>query len=80
VVGGGYTGVELAATLAERVGDRGKVQIVNVAPEICPSAPPGNRDAAYKVKSDFISTLFFAVSFSSRECFLFYSCFESSWF
>ena len=57
MVGGGYTGVELAATLAERLGDRGKVQIVNVAPDICPSAPSGNREAAYKVKHSLFFSL-----------------------
>lgn len=51
VVGAGYCGVELAATLAERLGDRGKVQVVDVTPDICPSAPAGNREAAYKVLS-----------------------------
>ncbi|KAH7284808.1 hypothetical protein KP509_34G071300 [Ceratopteris richardii] len=51
VVGAGYCGVELAATLAERLGDRGKVQIVDVSPDICTSAPAGNREAAYKVLS-----------------------------
>lgn len=51
VVGAGYSGVELAATLAERLGDRGKVQVVDVTPDICSSAPAGNREAAYKVLS-----------------------------
>lgn len=48
VVGAGYSGVELAATLAERLGDRGKVQVVDGTPDICSSAPVGNREAAYK--------------------------------
>eukprot|EP00250_Pteridium_aquilinum_P021008 c25010_g1_i1 orf=383-2098(-) len=51
VVGAGYCGVELAATLAERLGDRGKVQVVDVTPDICSAAPAGNREAAYKVLS-----------------------------
>lgn len=51
VVGAGYSGVELAATLAERLGDRGKVQVVDGTPDICSSAPVGNREAAYKVLS-----------------------------
>lgn len=51
VVGAGYSGVELAATVAERLGDRGKVQVVDGTPDICSSAPVGNRDAAYKVLS-----------------------------
>lgn len=49
VVGSGYCGVELAATIAERLADRGKVQVVNVESTICPSAPVGNREAALKV-------------------------------
>ncbi|GMH10388.1 hypothetical protein Nepgr_012229 [Nepenthes gracilis] len=49
VVGCGYSGVELAATISERLHDKGIVQAVNVEPTICPSAPPGNREAAYKV-------------------------------
>ncbi|KAI4326157.1 hypothetical protein MLD38_031498 [Melastoma candidum] len=49
VVGCGYSGVELAATIAERLQDRGLVQAINVETVICPSAPPGNREAAMKV-------------------------------
>ncbi|XP_044469859.1 alternative NAD(P)H-ubiquinone oxidoreductase C1, chloroplastic/mitochondrial isoform X2 [Mangifera indica] len=51
VVGCGYTGVELAATLSERLEDRGIVQAINVETTICPAAPPGNREAALKVLS-----------------------------
>lgn len=51
VVGAGYCGVELAAILAERLEDRGKVQVVDVTPDICTSAPAGNREAAYKILS-----------------------------
>lgn len=50
VVGCGYTGVELAATLSERLEDRGIVQAINVETTICPAAPPGNREAALKVR------------------------------
>lgn len=50
VVGSGYCGVELAATVAERLADRGRVQVVNVASTICPSAPASNREAALKVR------------------------------
>ncbi|XP_038692204.1 alternative NAD(P)H-ubiquinone oxidoreductase C1, chloroplastic/mitochondrial isoform X3 [Tripterygium wilfordii] len=49
VVGCGYAGVELAATIAERLQDRGTVQAINVETTICPTAPPGNREAALKV-------------------------------
>nr|POF25479.1 isoform 2 of alternative nad(p)h-ubiquinone oxidoreductase c1, chloroplastic/mitochondrial [Quercus suber] len=46
VVGCGYAGVELAATVAERLQDGGIVQAINVDSTICPTAPPGNREAA----------------------------------
>lgn len=49
VVGCGYSGVELAATVAERLQDKGMVQAINVETTICPTAPPGNREAALKV-------------------------------
>ncbi|KAK3211386.1 hypothetical protein Dsin_016092 [Dipteronia sinensis] len=51
VVGCGYAGVELAATVSERLGDRGMVQAINVDTTICPTAPSGNREAALKVLS-----------------------------
>lgn len=50
VVGCGYSGVELAATLSERLQDRGLVQAINVNTTILPTAPPGNREAALKVR------------------------------
>lgn len=49
VVGCGYSGVELAATISERLQDRGIVQAINVEKTILPSAPAGNREAAMKV-------------------------------
>ncbi|XP_034691636.1 alternative NAD(P)H-ubiquinone oxidoreductase C1, chloroplastic/mitochondrial isoform X2 [Vitis riparia] len=51
VVGCGYSGVELAATVSERLQDKGIVQAINVETTICPTAPPGNREAALKVLS-----------------------------
>lgn len=51
VVGCGYSGVELAATISERLQDRGLVQAINLENTICPTAPPGNREAALKVLS-----------------------------
>ncbi|XP_027915504.1 alternative NAD(P)H-ubiquinone oxidoreductase C1, chloroplastic/mitochondrial [Vigna unguiculata] len=51
VVGCGYSGVELAATLAERLRNRGIVKAINVETVICPNAPPANREAALKVLS-----------------------------
>jgi demethylphylloquinone reductase len=50
IVGCGYSGVELAATISERLQSKGKVQAINVQTTICPSAPPGNREAALKVR------------------------------
>ncbi|CAN6478374.1 unnamed protein product [Victoria cruziana] len=51
VVGCGYSGVELAATISERLQERGRVKAINVGKTICPSAPSGNREAALKVLS-----------------------------
>ncbi|KAJ6289126.1 hypothetical protein OIU76_025011 [Salix suchowensis] len=51
VVGCGYSGVELAATVSERLQDRGLVQAINVNTIILPTAPPGNRETALKVLS-----------------------------
>ncbi|KAJ6677923.1 APOPTOSIS-INDUCING FACTOR 1 [Salix viminalis] len=51
VVGCGYSGVELAATVSERLQDRGLVQAINVNTIILPAAPPGNRETALKVLS-----------------------------
>ncbi|KAL1196322.1 Alternative NAD(P)H-ubiquinone oxidoreductase C1, chloroplastic/mitochondrial [Cardamine amara subsp. amara] len=49
VVGCGYAGIELAATISERLQDRGIVQCINVSKSILTSAPDGNREAAMKV-------------------------------
>ncbi|KAL3693246.1 hypothetical protein R1sor_006897 [Riccia sorocarpa] len=49
IVGSGYSGVELAATLSERLGKKGKVRVVDAGSDICSSAPAGNREAAKKV-------------------------------
>ncbi|KAI5384120.1 alternative NAD(P)H-ubiquinone oxidoreductase C1, chloroplastic/mitochondrial [Lathyrus oleraceus] len=51
IVGCGYSGVELAATVAERLQNKGVVRAINVETTICPTAPPGNREAALKVLS-----------------------------
>lgn len=51
VVGCGYSGVELAATISERLQNRGVVKAINVGKEILPNAPPGNRESALKVLS-----------------------------
>lgn len=49
IVGSGYCGVELAATLAERLGNRGTIKVVDMGTDILGSAPAGNREAASKV-------------------------------
>ncbi|KAG0583473.1 hypothetical protein KC19_3G139000 [Ceratodon purpureus] len=51
VVGSGYCGIELAATLAERLGNKGRIKVVDMASDIVASAPAGNREAASKVLS-----------------------------
>ncbi|KAJ0984736.1 hypothetical protein J5N97_003092 [Dioscorea zingiberensis] len=51
IVGCGYCGVELAATISERLKDKGIVQAINVEDTICPTATPGNREVALKVLS-----------------------------
>lgn len=49
VVGCGYSGVELAATISERLQDKGIVEAINVDKTVLPNAPTGNREAALKV-------------------------------
>ncbi|KAF5822674.1 putative NADH:ubiquinone reductase (non-electrogenic) [Helianthus annuus] len=49
VVGLGYSGVELAATVSERLEGKGVVQAISVDSSILPTAPPGNKEAALKV-------------------------------
>ncbi|KAK4761002.1 hypothetical protein SAY87_005895 [Trapa incisa] len=51
IVGCGYSGVELAATISERLQEKGVVQAINVETTICPTAPTGNREVATKVLS-----------------------------
>ncbi|KAL6588162.1 hypothetical protein OROMI_001140 [Orobanche minor] len=51
IVGCGYSGVELAATILERLQARGVVQAINVNKTILSNAPLGNRESALKVLS-----------------------------
>lgn len=51
VVGCGYSGIELAATISERLQGRGVIQAINSGETILPDAPPGNRESALKVLS-----------------------------
>ena len=52
LVGGGYSGVELACKLADRLGDRGRLRLVNRGAEILKTSPAFNRKAAQKALSD----------------------------
>ncbi len=48
VVGGGYSGVELACKLADRLGDRGRVRLVELSDQILRTSPEYNRETATK--------------------------------
>ncbi|MEO0457501.1 MAG: FAD-dependent oxidoreductase, partial [Cyanobacteria bacterium P01_A01_bin.114] len=52
IVGGGYSGTELACKLAERLGDRGRIRIVERADGILQSSPEFNQKAAQVALSD----------------------------
>lgn len=51
VVGGGYSGVELACKLADRLKDRGRIRIVERGDKILQTSPDFNREAATKALS-----------------------------
>lgn len=48
VVGAGYSGIELACKLADKLGDRGRVRVIEVGDQILRSSSTHNRDAATK--------------------------------
>jgi len=52
VVGAGYSGVELACKLAERLGNRGRVRLVERTDTILGRSPEYNRKTAQEVLSD----------------------------
>jgi demethylphylloquinone reductase len=52
IVGGGYSGVELACKLADRLGDRGRLRIVERADKILATSPEFNRETAEKALSE----------------------------
>lgn len=52
VVGGGYSGVELACKLAERLGERGRLRIVERGTEILQNSPEFNQKAAQEAITD----------------------------
>ena len=52
IIGAGYSGVELACNLAERLGDRGRLRIVELGARILNFSPDFNRKAAEKALTD----------------------------
>ncbi|MFZ4640061.1 MAG: NAD(P)/FAD-dependent oxidoreductase [Nodosilinea sp.] len=52
VVGGGYSGVELACKVADHLGDRGRVRLVERTDTLLRTSPEYNRQVAQKVLSD----------------------------
>ncbi|MEM8602716.1 MAG: NAD(P)/FAD-dependent oxidoreductase [Cyanobacteria bacterium P01_H01_bin.121] len=52
VVGGGYSGVELACKLADRLGDRGRVRVIERDSKILRTSPTFNQESSLKALSD----------------------------
>ena len=52
IVGAGYVGVELACKLADRLGDRGRIRLVELSDQILRTSPDFNRESARKALSD----------------------------
>jgi demethylphylloquinone reductase len=48
IVGAGYSGVEVACKLADRLKERGRIRLIQSRDTILPDAPKFNRDAAIK--------------------------------
>jgi demethylphylloquinone reductase len=48
IVGGGYSGVELACKLSDRLGDRGRLRLIELSDQILRNSPEFNREAANK--------------------------------
>ncbi|QSJ19938.1 NAD(P)/FAD-dependent oxidoreductase [Nostoc sp. UHCC 0702] len=48
IVGAGYSGVELACKLADRLGERGRFRLIEISDEILRTSPEFNREAAKK--------------------------------
>ncbi len=48
IVGGGYSGVELACKIADRLGEKGRIRIIERGDKILSSSPEFNRKAAHK--------------------------------
>ncbi|HEY9606010.1 MAG TPA: NAD(P)/FAD-dependent oxidoreductase [Allocoleopsis sp.] len=52
IVGAGYSGVELACKLAERLGERGRLRLIELSELILRTSPEFNREAAQKALDD----------------------------
>lgn len=52
IVGGGYSGVELACKLADRLGKRGRFRLIELSDQILRTSPEFNREAANKALED----------------------------
>ena len=52
VVGGGYSGVELACKLAERLGERGRIRLIEQGEMILKTSPEFNREAAQQALNE----------------------------
>jgi len=52
IVGGGYSGVELACKLADRLGDRGRLRLVELSDRLLRTSPEFNRTSASKSLQD----------------------------
>jgi len=48
IVGGGYSGVELACKLTDRLGDRGRFRLIEISDQILRTSPEFNRESAKK--------------------------------
>jgi NADH dehydrogenase len=52
IVGAGYSGVELACKLAERLGERGRLRLIELSDLILRTSPDFNREVAHKALDD----------------------------
>ena len=52
IVGAGYSGVELACKLAERLGERGRLRLIELSDLILRTSPDFNRETAHKALDD----------------------------
>lgn len=52
IVGGGYSGVELAVKIADRLGNRGKIRIIDKGDQILQQSPEFNQKNAQKALKD----------------------------